>query len=142
VICCVWFTVFGYVGYVGHIEGLIDFEGLFKTAPFNTLFAVLDQTLFPLIASSLAVLCVIIFYVTSSDSGSYVVDMIASGGKKAPHSYLRIFWSVTEGLLALVLFYYGGVKLIQNLVVLLSLPIIIYLCFGIYKVNEKLSSDG
>lgn len=90
-------------------------------------------------ASSVAVLCVTIFYVTSSDSGSYVVDMIASGGKKAPHSLLRIFWSITEGLLALVLFYYGGVKLIQNLVVLLSLPIVIYLAYGIFKVDKKLS---
>ena len=139
IISCIWFTVFGYVGYQGHVSGAIDFQELFQTAPFYTLFAVLDQTALPLIASSVAILCVTIFYVTSSDSGSYVVDMIASGGKKAPHSYLRIFWSVTEGLLALVLFYYGGVKLIQNLVILFSLPIMIYLAYGIYKVDIKLS---
>ena len=141
IICCIWFTVFGYIGYQNHIEGLIDFEELFKTAPFYTLFAVLDQTFLPLIASFAALLCVTIFYVTSSDSGTYVIDMIASGGKNSPHSYLKFFWSITEGVLALALFYYGGVKLIQNLVILFSLPIILYLCFGIYKVKKTLKNQ-
>jgi len=141
IIACVWFTVFGFVGYENHIKGLIDFKPLLETAPFYSLFAVLDQTSFPVAASLLAVVSVTIFYVTSSDSGSYVIDMIASSGKKAPHSYLRIFWSITEGLLALILFYYGGVKLIQNLVILLSLPVVIYICYGIYAVEKRLKSS-
>jgi len=141
-IVCIWFTLFGFLSFQGYLDKSIDFDLIYNGgAPYLALFSVLDTTLFPTLSTCLALVCVTIFYVTSSDSGSYVVDMIASGGKKNPHSYLRIFWSLVEGLMAFVLFYFGGVKLIQNLVILLSLPVVLYLSFGIYKVYEKLKTN-
>jgi len=140
VICFIWFTLFGFLGFKFQMEGKIDFANLLDGEAYYSMFAVLEQSSLPFLSSLLAVVCVTIFYVTSSDSGSYVVDMIASGGKKSPHSYLKVFWSVTEGVLAFVLFYFGGVLVIQNLVVLLSLPTLLYICFGIYKINKELSN--
>ena len=142
VIVCVWFTLFGFLSFQGYLDKSIDFDPIYNGgAPYLALFSVLDTTIFPSLATCLALVCVTIFYITSSDSGSYVVDMIASGGKKNPHSYLRVFWSLVEGLMAFVLFYFGGVELIQNLVILLSLPVVLYLAFGVYKVYEKLKTD-
>ena len=139
-ICFVWFTLFGLMGFRLHQAQKIDFNTLIADEPYYTLFALLEHTSLPFLASFIAVICVTIFYVTSSDSGSYVVDMIASGGKESPHSYLKIFWSVTEGVLAFILFYFGGVLMIQNLVVLLSLPTLLYICFGIFKIEKELAS--
>lgn len=140
VICFVWFTLFGFIGFKLHQAQKVDFKSLVTDEPFLTLFALLEQSALPFAASFIAVICVTIFYVTSSDSGSYVVDMIASGGKKSPHSYLKIFWSITEGVLAFVLFYFGGVLMVQNLVVLLSLPTLLYICFGIFKIDKQLTA--
>ncbi len=137
-ICFVWFTVFGYAGLKLHSQGLVDMEALVQKSPQSSLFATLQLSKLPFISSLLAVVSVFIFYITSSDSGSYVVDMITSGGKPAPHKYLKIYWSFMEGLLAAVLLYFGGVFLIKNLVILFAAPIILYICFGIYRVFRVL----
>lgn len=139
-ICIIWITVFGVFGFEHQNNGSIDFQTIISNAPYKSLFAILEQTAFPIFFSVLALFCIIVFYVTSSDSGSYVVDMIASGGKVNPHPYLKIYWSFVEGLLALVLIYFGGVELIKNLVVLSSLPILLYICYGTYRLSLTLKN--
>lgn len=133
-----WFTLFGYMSFNAQSAGLIDYHQLIKESPSQGLFALLDLTSLPYLSSLLAIVCIIIFYVTSSDSGSYVVDMIASGGRQNPSPYLKVFWSFTEGALAMILFAFGGVELIQNFVILLSLPTILYVAFGLFKMDGKL----
>jgi choline/glycine/proline betaine transport protein len=137
-ICILWFTIFALAGldlYSNEPEILFN---TLKQAPYKSLFLVINQTYFPILLSFLALVCIFIFYITSSDSGSYVVDMIASGGKKAPNNYLKVYWSCVEGLLAGVLLYFGGTIFIKNLVILFSLPIIFYICFGVYKLDKML----
>lgn len=137
-ICIIWLTVFAVFEFDSVQNGVIDFESLVSDAPYKSLFAILETTAIPLIASIVALFCIVIFYVTSSDSGSFVVDMIASGGKESPHSGLRIYWSVLEGVLALVLIFYGGVGFIKSLVVLTSLPVLLYICYGFYSLSNLL----
>lgn len=139
--CFVWFTVFGVAGYQLHANGVADFLVLMKETPHKSLFVVLNQSFSPILLSTLSIICVMIFYITSSDSGSYIVDTISSGGKKAPHSYLKVYWSAIEGLLAIVLLIFGGVLFVKNLVIIFSLPIIYYLCFGVYKLNTMMKRD-
>jgi choline-glycine betaine transporter len=102
---------------------------------------VIQKTFAPFLLSILAVVCIFIFYITSSDSGSYVVDMIASGGKKSLNSSLKIYWSITEGVLAGVLLFFGGIIFIKNLVIIFSLPVIFYICYGAYKLNRSLGGE-
>ena len=137
-ICIVWITVFGVFTFEHQMNGSIDFQSIISNAPYKSLFVILEQTYFPVLASVLALFCILVFYVTSSDSGSYVVDMIASGGSQNPNKYLQIYWSVVEGLLALVLIYYGGIGFIKSLVVLSSLPILLYICYGVHKLSYSL----
>lgn len=139
-ICIMWFTIFALAGldlYASEPELLSQ---TLKLAPYKSLFLVINKTYFPFLLSILALVCIFIFYITSSDSGSYVVDMIASGGKKAPNNYLKVYWSCVEGLLAAVLLYFGGTIFIKNLVILFSLPIIFYICFGVYKLDKMLKA--
>ncbi len=140
--CFVWFTVFGVAGYEAHLNGVADFSKVIKLAPHKSLFIVLSQGIFPKFLAFLSMFCIIVLYITSSDSGSYIVDTIASGGKKNPHPYLKVYWSFIEGLLAAVLILFGGILFIKNLVTLLSIPIIFYLCYGIYSLEGLMKDDS
>lgn len=128
-----WFSLFGSAGYLRNIEFNLGLEGMLANNSQQMLFAVLETMPFSEICTAMAVICVLIFYITSSDSGSYVVDMISSGKSENHNSYLKVYWSVLEGVLAIILLSYGGVSVIKNLVILISLPVLIYSCFGMLK---------
>ena len=82
----------------------------------------------------LATLSVILFFVTSSDSASFVADMIASGGSPDPTLGTRLFWGILEGVLAATLLIAGGLTALQTGAIALGLPlvvIIVAMCVGL-----------
>ncbi|MBJ6124335.1 BCCT family transporter [Microvirga splendida] len=74
------------------------------------------------LTSTLAVLLVGIFFITSADSGSLVVDSIAAGGETQTTTGQRIFWCVIEGLVAASLLLAGGLGALQSATVASALP--------------------
>jgi len=62
------------------------------------------------------------FFVTSSDSGSFVVDVLTSGGHPDPPIWQRVFWAVTEGAIAAVLLLTGGLSALQSAAIITGLP--------------------
>lgn len=93
---------------------------------------------FPLssISSVLAVILIITFFVTSSDSGSLVIDMITSGGKGESPVWQRFFWAITEGVVAAVLLVAGGLTALQTASIASALPfaiVLLFVCYGLYK---------
>ena len=100
------------------------------------MFAMLDQ--FPLgaVTGILATLLVITFFVTSSDSGSLVIDHLTSGGKHDVPKVQRIFWAVTEGIVAAMLLLGGGLGALRTASVSTGLPfaaILVLMCYTVYK---------
>ncbi|MDO3384588.1 choline BCCT transporter BetT [Gilvimarinus sp. SDUM040013] len=89
------------------------------------------------IASLIATVLVITFFVTSSDSGSLVVDMLTSGGTEEDTPvWQRIFWSVTEGVIAAALLVAGGLSALQTATIASALPftiVMLFMCWGLYK---------
>lgn len=77
---------------------------------------------FPALTSTLAVLLVAIFFVTSSDSGSLVVDSIAAGGETQTTTGQRVFWCVLEGVVAASLLLAGGLGALQSATIASALP--------------------
>jgi choline/carnitine/betaine transport len=139
-----WFGLFGTAGYLRNLEYSLGLENMVGTDSSEILFTVLETMPFSEICTALAVLCVFIFYVTSSDSGSYVVDMISSGKAENHNSYLKVYWSVLEGALAIVLLKFGGVSAIKSLVILISLPVLIYISYGMFRlipILEKIRKE-
>jgi len=63
-----------------------------------------------------------LFFVTSSDSGSYVVDTLTSGGHPDPPVWQRAFWASAEGVVAAVLLAVGGLKALQSAAINTGLP--------------------
>ena len=82
---------------------------------------------------------VLVFFITSSDSGSLVIDSITAGGKHDAPVPQRIFWATMEGLLAAALLYGGGQQALAALqagTVIAGIPftlILLLVCFSLYK---------
>jgi choline/glycine/proline betaine transport protein len=88
------------------------------------------------VASLIATLLVITFFVTSSDSGSLVVDMLTSGGAEESPLWQRIFWAVLEGVVAAVLLLAGGLAALQTATIASALPftvIMVLMCWGLLR---------
>lgn len=116
------------------MAGLFDAdEGIVSE---NVLFNMLSGLPLGGVLSVIAVLLVAIFFITSSDSGSLVVDMLASGGETDPPKWSRVMWAVLEGLVAIALLLAGGLSALRTASILTALPIsvvIIGMCMALYK---------
>nr|WP_196781020.1 BCCT family transporter [Nocardioides sambongensis] len=129
-----WFSVMGGTALYEELfedGGLIDPESGVST---NTaLFQMLDLLPGATVLSVLAIFLIVVFFVTSSDSGSFVVDMLSSGGDPNPPVWSRAFWATMEGAIAAVLLYVGTqaqksdpdvdpLEALQTMAILLALP--------------------
>ena len=122
-----WFSVFG---------GSAIFEAMFVDTSIldavnsnvaTALFELLGGFPFAGITSLIALMLVFVFFVTSSDSGSLVIDIITSGGNLDPPVAQRIFWAVSEGVVAAVLTVGGGLVALQTASIMAGLPFAIVL---------------
>ena len=108
------------------------------------LFSMLDTLPGTLILSSIAVLLVATFFITSSDSGSLVIDHLTSGGKHDAPVTMRIFWAVTEGIVAATLLVAGGnagLEALQAAAISTGLPFVLILIFMMYAIWKGLDTE-
>jgi len=105
------------------------------------LFAMLDVLPLAQITSFIAIVLVVVFFVTSSDSGSLVIDIIAAGGKVDAPVPQRVFWAVFEGLVAIALILGGGLVALQAMAVSTGLPFTIVLLVACVAIIKGLSSE-
>lgn len=101
-----------------------------------SLFVLLENFPLDIITSTLAVAVVITFFVTSSDSGSLVIDIITAGGNPEPPKAQRIFWAVMEGVVAAALLMGGGLVALQTAAVTTGLPfavVLLGMCYALHK---------
>ena len=102
-----WFTVFGTTAITQAQAGLGDIAGEITDASL-VLFHMLENLPLTEFVSGFAIILLLIFFVTSSDSGSLVVDTITAGGKLHAPVGQRVFWATMEGLVAAILLFGGG----------------------------------
>ena len=102
----------------------------------TALFVFLEDYPFAFILNIIAIILIAGFFVTSSDSGSLVVDSLTTGGKIDAPVGQRIFWAIVEGSVAAVLLIGGGLQALQTATIVTGLPfaiILIVMCFSLYK---------
>tara|TARA_R110002096_G_scaffold43155_4_gene116202 strand:+ start:1116 stop:2759 length:1644 start_codon:yes stop_codon:yes gene_type:complete len=134
-VCILWMSVFGGVA----IQQVIQ-DG-YTTAQDaelpRQLFAMLNALPLAGITSAIGIVLVIVFFVTSSDSGSLVIDTITAGGKVDAPVPQRVFWCIFEGAIAIVLLLsIGGLQSLQSMVISTGLPfavVLLFMCYAIYK---------
>ena len=135
-----WITVFGNSALFIELfkDGNLA-EAVTENVPLS-LFLLLEH--FPLssVTSILGVLVVVSFFVTSSDSGSMVIDIITAGGHPDPPVPQRLFWAILEGVVAGALLLSGGLAALQSAVITTGLPfavVLLVLCLSLKKgLNE------
>lgn len=118
-----WFSIFGDTAL--HLimnEGLTTLVNDVKADKAVALFKLFDQLPWSFLVSSITVLLIITFFVTSSDSGSLVVDSLAAGGAANTPVWQRIFWASLEGTIAAVLLLAGGLSALQTMTIASALP--------------------
>ena len=138
VITIVWMSAFGgsaleqSVGGVGQLS-----EGISSVS--LAMFQMLENLPMASITSFLAIVLVLVFFITSSDSGSLVIDSITSGGKIDAPVPQRIFWATMEGVIAGALLYVGGKEALDALQagsISTGLPftvVLLAMCVSLYK---------
>ncbi|MFV0251913.1 MAG: BCCT family transporter [Beutenbergiaceae bacterium] len=135
-----WFTIFGgaalYRELVGD-GGLVTEGADGAVVDANTaLFTLLDAFPGGSLLVGVAVLLVVLFFVTSSDSGSLVVDMLASGGDLDPPKWSRVLWALLEGLVAVALVLAGGLAALRGVAIAIALPfsvVMIFMCIALMR---------
>jgi BCCT family betaine/carnitine transporter len=105
------------------------------------LFTMLDALPLAGITSFVGIVLVIVFFVTSSDSGSLVIDTITAGGKIDSPVPQRVFWASFEGLVAIALLLGGGLGALQAAAVSTGLPFAIVLLLGCYALIRGLMTE-
>ncbi len=131
-----WFSVFGGAAISMQLSKSHDFSSIVNTEVSLVLFEFLQQLPFSTISSILAIIVVLLFFITSSDSGSFVIDMIASGGKANPNPAIKIYWASLEGVIAIILLLGGGLKALQTATITSAFPfsiIMLLICWGLFK---------
>ena len=137
--CVLWMTVFGGTA----ISQLVQ-QGYEVAASAELplqLFAMLDVLPLAQISSFIAIILVVVFFVTSSDSGSLVIDTIAAGGKVDAPTPQRVFWCTFEGLVAIALILGGGLVALQAMAVSTGFPFTLVLLAACVAVVKGLMSE-
>ena len=137
-VCALWMSTFGGAAIdllnAGGAEGeratVID-----TYAPEGALFGFLKELPFYSVVAPVSLLLIVIFFVTSSDSGSLVIDTITAGGKMNAPVVQRVFWCTLEGLVAIALLLGGGLSALQGAAVSTGIPftfVILIMCYCLW----------
>jgi len=145
IVSALWMTTFGGSAINQLVDRAADaavFGYVIETyTPELSLFAMLSELPLAAITSFIGVVLVIVFFVTSSDSGSLVIDTITAGGKvNAPVSQ-RVFWCTFEGLVAIALLLGGGLGALQAAAVSTGFPFAVILLVACYALFKGLYSE-
>ncbi|ANP36403.1 BCCT transporter [Phaeobacter gallaeciensis] len=133
-VCVLWMSVFGGTAIQQVIQ---DGVTTVTEAPLELkLFKMLAELPLASITSFLGIILVVVFFVTSSDSGSLVIDTITAGGKVDAPVPQRVFWCVFEGAVAIALLIGGGLASLQAMVISTGLPftvVLLLMCWAIWR---------
>ncbi len=133
-----WMTAFGGTA----IEQIVDdnYQGVAETVaayvPELSLFKMLEVLPLTMVSSLIGIVLVIVFFVTSSDSGSLVIDTITAGGKTDAPVVQRVFWATFEGLVAITLLLGGGLASLQAAAIATGFPfaiVLVVMCWCLFK---------
>ncbi|MDO4435323.1 MAG: BCCT family transporter [Cardiobacteriaceae bacterium] len=137
-----WMTVFG-----NSAIDLIFNQGMVQVAETVnrdvslSLFALFEHLPLSALLSVVGLMMVVVFFVTSADSGALVMDMLCANGKGSKGLTYRVFWSVGAGLVAIVLLLVGGLGALQTMTIASALPFVTVLMVALYGLLKALRVD-
>ena len=148
IITILWMSTFGGTAInqvvTDNYQGVV--ETITKWKPELALFKMLAQLPLAEISSTIGIILVVVFFVTSSDSASLVIDTIAAGGKIDTPAAQRIFWCSFQGIVAIVLLLGGGLAALQAMAIATGFPfalVLVLMCIATLKgLTEESRAQG
>ncbi|QTF92130.1 BCCT family transporter [Halomonas sp. BM-2019] len=141
----IWMGVFGATAldqlYASPETSLVKEYVIDSYSPELSLFGMLNELPLTGLMATIAIVLALVFFVTSSDSGSLVIDTITAGGKIDAPRVQRMFWATIEGLIAIVLLIGGGLSALQAGVTATAIPFSIVMLLMCYSIIKALNGE-
>ncbi len=138
----VWMTTFGESAIrIDMAENMALSAQVEQNLPIS-LYVFLEHFPLSVVASVLATVLIVTFFVTSSDSGSFVIDIITSGGVPDPPVAQKVYWAFLEGAVAAALLLAGGIAVLQGASIVLALPFCVLLWAGGWSFIQSVRRDS
>ncbi|MEF3330147.1 BCCT family transporter [Oceanobacillus oncorhynchi] len=142
ILCFIWFSIFGGAGiHLIHDLGNSMLGDAVNTDVTQALFSFLEY--FPLssLTSALMMLLCLVFFITSADSGTFVLAMFSSEGNINPDNKIKFIWGLVIFCISAVFILAGGLETIKTVVIVVSTPFIIFMLFMTYTILKALKSE-
>ncbi|MGP4733735.1 MULTISPECIES: BCCT family transporter [unclassified Psychrobacter] len=141
-----WFTTFGGVAVHMELASAVSgvSPGLVEAVQADSGSAIFKLVEYYPLAKPITLLIVVmimLWFVTSSDSASFVIDMLTAGGDTNPPKIQRLFWATTEGVIAAILLAAGGLSALQAAAIVAGLPFALVVFVMMYALLRGLSRD-
>ncbi len=136
-----WMSAFGGAALKTQLDGTRDVAAAVNTNVATALFDLLEAFPLTTLTSFVGIILVVSFFVTSSDSGSLVVDHLTSGGKLESPVPQRVFWAIMEGAIAAILLIGGGLQALQSAAVASGALFAAVLLVAIYSMRQGFGEE-
>ncbi|MFC4560006.1 BCCT family transporter [Virgibacillus kekensis] len=133
-----WFTTFGGAAISTELSGVLSIS---KLLPEESLFGLLESYPFSIGFSILAIVIIVTFFVTSADSGTFVLGMMTTNGSQNPTKGIKVTWGIILSVTALALLYSGGLLALQNTMIIAALPFSVILGFMVFSLIKSLQQE-
>lgn len=138
-----WFSVFGDTAlHLIMVDGYTELIEQVQNDHAVALFKLFELLPFTSIVSFLTIFLIITFFVTSSDSGSIVIDSLASGGVAKTPVWQRVFWASMQGVVAAALLLAGGLGALQTASIVSALPFAVIMLIAMVGMWRALIIEG
>lgn len=133
-----WFSTFGVSAINIESEGIANVSSL---ALEQSLFGVFNQYPLSMLMSIIAIILVAVFFITSADSGTYVLALMSTDGSHNPPNRIKVIWGILLTATALVLLYSGGLTALQNAMIIAALPFSVIMILMVISLLKSLNKE-
>ncbi|MFD5644926.1 BCCT family transporter, partial [Streptomyces anulatus] len=136
-----WFVVLGGTGIRLAETGVVDMAEKAKEGTEATLFAMLDALPVSAVTAWVAMILIMMYFVTSADSASLVMGSLTSRGALHPRRWLVVTWGLLMAAVAAALLVAGGLESLQSATILVALPFVVVMLFLCWSLLRELRTD-
>lgn len=134
-----WFSAFGGSAIMLEHEGIVKVSEL---ATEEALFGVFANFPMGFLLSIIAIILICTFFITSADSGTYVLGMMTTNGSHTPGNRIKFIWGIMLSAISLVLLYSGGLQALQNTMIAAALPFSIIMALMTFSLIKALQKEA
>jgi glycine betaine transporter len=139
VVIFLWFSAFGGSAILLEHNDIAEISSLSAE---ESLFGVFSNYPLPLVTSITAIILIGSFFITSADSGTYVLGMMTTNGSHNPGNKIKFTWGFLLSAIAIALLYTGGLQALQNMMIIAALPFSVIMALMAFSLVKGLREEA